>query len=214
MSVICSVDGLPGYVIVREAHLNSKDREIERLTGELSEAKAKLRVHDEGRNLIVSPEFLDAKDREIRRLEHAVYHAESGGLRKENDALRARNEKLEKDVAHLRGLIGTGDGHGNQLRQRLNAARAEAKALKRLMNDRGTYDASMIQSFDERTPEELAKYVDFELANGGKTSFAAACLVLMWLKYEQQRAANQITCERIANAAAAINRLHEEIAAD
>lgn len=192
-----------GCYMVKPEFLAAKDREIEQLKAELDSKTANVRVL---RSCIATPD-------EWRERFHSAYE-ENISLRRRVDKLGTANTKLEKDIAHLRDRIADGEGGGSELRARLNEVKKENVALKRLMNDRGTYDKSMIESFDERTSEELAKFVEFELANGGKTTFAAACLVLMWLKYEQQKAANQITSERIANAAAVIASLHKEIADD
>lgn len=96
----------------------------------------------------------------------------------EYDSMKARIAEMERTAAD--------DG---------SAKRVQDLGLK--------YGDGEIDGFDPRTPEQLAEYVEGVLASGGKTTFAAACCVLLQRKLEQARRTNAVADE-LSRAATAI----------
>lgn len=96
-------------------------------------------------------------------------------------------------------------GRENELQNAIKVANKTNEDPRRVIEDRGTHDKSMIESFDERTPEELAKLVEFELELGSKTTFSAGCLVLMYRRLQSTQKALELLAERHARIANIIN---------
>jgi chromosome segregation ATPase len=148
---------------------------------------------------LVHEDTLESKDSEIARLKE-----ENDTSKEELQRLRSLVCKLDNALQSLKTQIVDTDGRDNKLRVALNAAKKENKHLKRLMANRGQYSSGDIESFDEKTPEELANLVEFEIGCGARTTFAAACLVLMQRRYKDVVRKNSILAERNGKLANAI----------
>jgi hypothetical protein len=181
-----SVDGITGYHLVHEGTLEAKDAEITRLKAENAKAKEDIQRL---RDAVVSPDKWKAKF-------HEAYN--------ENVSLRNLVGKLEHTLQSLQTRIVNTDGRDNELRIALNAAKKENKHLRRLLNTRGQYSSGDIESFDEKTPDSLADLVEFEIGCGARTTFAAACLILMQRRYKDVARKNSILAERNGKLANAI----------
>ena len=118
--------------------------------------------------------------------------------------MQAENNLLRAELKAAKELIEARNVRDNQIRAALNEAKKDKKHFARLMNDRGQYSSGDIESFEEATPDSLADLVEFEIRCGAKTTFAAACLVLMERKYKDVVRKNSIYAERNAKLAAAI----------